>query len=82
MERALIKRSHSIADLPSDFKLSIPDILQSDLVFENSKYLTGDGEENEENNVKSTHSGTKKIRIISTLMSIKFISISIKQFVG
>ena len=38
MQRSLIERSLSIVDLPDSFKLTIPDIIQSDLGFENSKY--------------------------------------------
>ena len=54
----MIKRSEAISDLPIDYKLNIPIIVQSELIFDHSKYnnssFTG---EIEENNVKATHPG-------------------------
>ena len=61
MQRSLIERSQSIVDLPFSYKLTIPDIVQSDYVFENSKYFSKDGlNDNNENNIKATHPGKKK----------------------
>jgi hypothetical protein len=59
MQRSLIERSLSIVDLPDSFKLTIPDIIQSDLGFENSKYSTEDVFYHERN-AKTTHPGKNK----------------------
>lgn len=56
MERSLIKRSEFIKDLPHNYKCSIPSIIQSNLIFEFSKYISDD-HECEENNVKASHPG-------------------------
>jgi hypothetical protein len=60
MQRSLIERSQLIVDLPFSYKLTIPDIVQSDLVFENSKYFSEDDlNDNDAINIKATHPGKK-----------------------
>ena len=74
MQRSLIERSQSIVDLPFSYKLTIPDIVQSDYVFENSKYFSEDGlNDNNENNIKATHPGKKKFYNFKKFSSSLFI---------